>query len=331
MPSEKRNHFLDVEDSDDDGSQGYDSETEQVQKGARTSKRRKLDDAGSDEEDALSGDEDTAGEESIQEVPRLENDVPSANDATKKPEGEKPKLKSKSRDKPELPDVSRPLTKKILVASEAAVRRSGVIYVSRIPPFMKPTKLRSLLEPYGKINRIFCSPEDPQARSRRIRQGGNKKQSFTEGWVEFCNKKDAKAAVELLNGHTIGGKKSSYYRDDIWALKYLKGFKWNNLTEQIASEAAERASRMRAEISKSTREAKDFVHNIEKSKMLEGIQAKATAKRNRDEESSEKIVSASPSEPKQPKSMRKFKQSLVGRGEADRTPEEAKRVLSKLF
>ncbi|KAI1487716.1 Pre-rRNA-processing protein ESF2 [Biscogniauxia mediterranea] len=331
MPSEKRNHFLDVEDSDDDGSQGYDSEAEQVQKGARTSKRRKLDDAGSDEEDALSGDEGNSSEEEIQEVPRLKPDAPSANDATEKPEGEKPDPKSKSRDKPELPDVSRPLTKKNLVASEAAVRRSGVIYVSRIPPFMKPTKLRSLLEPYGKINRIFCSPEDPQARSRRIRQGGNKKQSFTEGWVEFCNKKDAKAAVELLNGHTIGGKKSSYYRDDIWALKYLKGFKWNNLTEQIASEAAERASRMRAEISKSTREAKDFVRNIEKAKMLEGIQAKATAKKSRDEESPDKAVSATPGDSKQPKSMRKFKQSLVGRAEADKTPEEAKRVLSKLF
>ncbi|KAI5922524.1 Pre-rRNA-processing protein ESF2 [Camillea tinctor] len=325
MPPEKRNHFLDAEDSDDDASQGYDSEAEQIQKGTRTSKRRKLDDAGSDDEGNLS-------EEEVQEGSELEDHALPTEDTAENPKEEESKSRPKPRDKkPELPDVSRPLTKKNLVASEKAVRRSGVIYVSRIPPFMKPTKLRSLLEPYGKINRIFCSPEDPQARSRRIRQGGNKKQSFTEGWVEFCNKKEAKAAVELLNGHTIGGKKSSYYRDDIWALKYLKGFKWNNLTEQIASETAERASRMRAEISKSTKEAKDFVRNIEKSKMLEGIQAKATAKKSRDEGGSEKIVSAPPSGSTQPKSMRKFKQSLVGRGDADRTPEEAKRILSKLF
>ncbi|KAI1502377.1 Pre-rRNA-processing protein ESF2 [Biscogniauxia marginata] len=316
MPPEKRNHFLDAEESDEDGSQGYDSEAEQIQKGTRTSKRRKLDDSGGDEE-------------GIKEASEPEDDTEPSKPRDSQPEGDK--SKSNPRDRPELPDVSRPLTKKNLIASEAAVRRSGVIYLSRIPPFMKPTKLRSLLEPYGKINRIFCSPEDPQARSRRIRQGGNKKQSYVEGWVEFCSKKDAKAAVELLNGHTIGGKKSSYYRDDIWALKYLKGFKWNNLTEQIASEAAERASRMRAEISKSTREAKDFVQNIEKAKMLEGIQAKAIAKRSRDEESSDKAVSGPPSDSKELKSMRKFKQSLVGRRDADKTPEEAKRVLSKLF
>lgn len=91
---------------------------------------------------------------------------------------------------------------------------------------MKPQKLRSLLEPYGTINRIFLSPEDPTAHSRRVKNGGNKKRSFTDGWVEFVKKKDAKAAVDLLRGQVIGGKKGSYYRDDLWSLSYLKGFKW---------------------------------------------------------------------------------------------------------
>ena len=37
--------------------------------------------------------------------------------------------------------------------------RRGVIYLSRIPPFMKPQLLRSLLSKYGEILRIFLTPE----------------------------------------------------------------------------------------------------------------------------------------------------------------------------
>jgi ESF2/ABP1 family protein len=99
---------------------------------------------------------------------------------------------------------------------------------------MKPQKLRSLLEPYGTINRIFLSPEDPTAHSRRVKNGGNKKRSFTDGWVEFVKKKDAKAAVDLLRGQVIGGKKGSFYRDDLWSLSYLKGFKWRKSSPYLS-------------------------------------------------------------------------------------------------
>ncbi|KAL7629742.1 RNA-binding ATPase activator esf2 [Parahypoxylon ruwenzoriense] len=331
MPPEKRNNFLDADESDDDGSQGYDSEAEQLQKGGRTAKRRKLsDEAASDEDDGFSADEelgdDDAGKNRDLEEDRDEH--PTGDEHTEV-DGDRLKL---GRDKQfELPDVSRLLTKKNLVTTEAAIKKSGLVYLSRIPPFMKPAKLRSLLEPYGKINRIFLTPEDPQERSRRVRQGGNKKRCYTDGWVEFVNKKDAKKAVDLLNARTIGGKKNTYYRDDIWNLLYLKGFKWHNLTEQINSEMAERASRMRAEISKSTKENKEFVRNIEKAKMLDGMQAKATAKRIRNEEDTSNNTRGMISDPEGSRNVRKFKQSSVGRKGVDKAPEEAKRVLSQLF
>ncbi|KAI2640863.1 Pre-rRNA-processing protein ESF2 [Hypomontagnella submonticulosa] len=325
MAPEERNNFLDADESEDDGSQGYDSEAEQLQKGGRTAKRRKLsDDVASDEDDAL-GAEDDVGDDEISEQEELGRDE----DPHTKEEGRKPKPKIDLQ--LELPDVSRPLTKKNLVASDAAIKKSGLVYLSRIPPFMKPAKLRSLLEPYGKINRIFLTPEDPQQRSQRIRQGGNKKHMYTDGWVEFVRKEDAKKAVDLLNARTIGGKKNTYYRDDIWNLIYLKGFKWHNLTEQINSEMAERTSRMRAEISKSTKENKEFVRNIEKAKMLGGMQAKAAAKRSRDEENIGKGISAAAKGPDESRSMQKFKQASVGRKGVDKAPEEAKRVLSQLF
>lgn len=68
----------------------------------------------------------------------------------------------------------------------------GIIYVSRIPPNMKPAKLRHLLAAHGEIGRVYCTPEDPAARLARKRRGGNTGKLFTEGWVEFEDKKVAK-------------------------------------------------------------------------------------------------------------------------------------------
>jgi hypothetical protein len=57
------------------------------------------------------------------------------------------------------------------------------------------------------------------------------------GWVEFADKKIAKAVALTLNNTAIGGKKHGFYHDDIWNIKYLKGFKWTNLTEQIGMDS----------------------------------------------------------------------------------------------
>jgi ESF2/ABP1 family protein len=308
MAPEKRNEFLDASDSEDDRAGGYDSE-EEISKGGRSAKRRRLSEA--DEHDR--SDDDLASDVELDEQGNV-----AANE--EEPSEKAAKASKKAKPDNELPDVTRPLTKKNLVASDAAVKKSGVVYLSRIPPFMKPIKLRSLLEPYGTINRIFLAPEDPAAHARRVKAGGNKKRSYTEGWVEFVNKKEAKAVSELLNARTIGGKKGGYYRDDIWNLIYLKGFKWNNLTEQITAENAERTSRMRAEISKTTRENKDFVRNIERAKMLDGIQAK-TKKRK-----------ASEGDDRPQEGARTFKQVPQVRKDKDaEQPESVTRVLSKIF
>ncbi len=41
------------------------------------------------------------------------------------------------------------------------------------------------------------------------------------------------AVARGLNNTQIGGKKRDFYREDIWNLKYLKGFKWDHLTEKV--------------------------------------------------------------------------------------------------
>jgi ESF2/ABP1 family protein len=325
MVAEKRNQYLDVEESDDGQSEGYSSEADELRKGSgHSSKRRKIEES-----------PDPLVEDHLDEIEEL--GVDSAQLSRKESKEKKRKIRERERDYENgdpgerFSRISKPLTKKNLITTDAAIRKSGVIYLSRIPPFMKPQKLRSLLEPYGSINRTFLNPEDEASYARRVRNGGNKKRSYTEGWVEFTNKKDAKRACELLNARTIGGKKGSYYYDDIWNLIYLKGFKWHNLTEQIAAENAERASRLRAEISKSTKENKEFVRNVEKAKMLDGMHAKATAKKRK--------LRAHPEEAMEDKGFtaqgntKTYTQKPTAKraSEGNEPPEHVTKVLSKIF
>lgn len=325
------NDFLDASESDNDHIDTYDSENEVSKGGSRSTKRRKL-----------SPDDDGDSDQDASDVEHGEND--GEDDDDKEPEANKEKESTKQKKKlpkiqHDLPDITRSLTKKNLVTTEKAIQKSGVVYLSRIPPFMKPAKLRSLLEPYGTINRIFLAPEDPTAHARRVKAGGNKKKSYTEGWVEFLRKKEAKAVCELLNARTIGGKKGSYYRDDIWNLLYLKGFKWNNLTEQISTENAERASRMRAEISKTSRENKEFVRNVEQAKVLDGIAKSAAARKRKAEDDGEAAGAAGAGAGAEEaaavphRHTRTFKQIPLAKKnkDTDEQPERVTRVLSKIF
>lgn len=167
-----------------------------------------------------------------------------------------------------------PITADEMEKNLKKLKKSGVVYISRIPPYMKPIKMRQILSRFGEVNRIFLSLEDPKVYARRVKYGGNKKKNYTEGWAEFVRKKDAKLAAHTLNGNIIGGSKGSYYHDDILNVKYLPKFKWNNLTEQIALERQARQEKLKAEISQATRENKLFIENVERQKMISAMQEK---------------------------------------------------------
>ncbi|KAK9353351.1 hypothetical protein V1505DRAFT_323506 [Lipomyces doorenjongii] len=179
--------------------------------------------------------------------------------------------------------ILRQLSTTELEDNRAKIEKSGVVYLSRIPPYMKPAKVRQILSRFGELDRVFLAPEDPKSYARRVRFGGNKKRNFVEGWVEFKDKKKAKLAASTLNGNIIGGRKGSYYYDDILNIKYLPKFKWHNLTEQIAYENQVRQAKLRAEISQATKENKAFIRNVERAKMIEHIQEKKQKKQAKTE------------------------------------------------
>ncbi|KAJ1557893.1 RNA-binding ATPase activator esf2 [Nowakowskiella sp. JEL0078] len=182
-------------------------------------------------------------------------------------------LKSTLDNPDEETPILKPLNPKQLKKLQDKIERSGILYVSRVPPFMKPIKLRHLLARFSKngIGRIYLAAEDSKIALRRKKYRGNKRVNFTEGWVEFFDKSEAKAIAKMLNGQPIGGKKRDRYYDDLWTLKYLPKFKWNNLNEQIAYERAVREHRLRTEMQQAQRENKEYISNVNKSKMVDAI------------------------------------------------------------
>ena len=52
-----------------------------------------------------------------------------------------------------------------------------------------------MLGQHGELGRVYLVPEDPLARKRRKQAGRNSGKNFTEGWVEFEDKRVAKQVL----------------------------------------------------------------------------------------------------------------------------------------
>ncbi|MCJ1438065.1 RNA-binding ATPase activator esf2 [Xylographa pallens] len=334
MTTRKRNEYLDAElseEEDDDAVLDAD-EVEDARNSrlnglsTRKPKRRKTD--ASDSEASEASEDDIADETHPQADPTTT--APSRDAATESLLANK-NLKLK------------PLTQSQLASSQRKARKTGVIYLSRIPPFMRPSTIRHLLTPYGDISRLFLTPEPPAVYTRRVKAGGNKKRSFIDGWVEFASKKHAKICAETLNGETIGGKKGGWYHDDIWNIKYLRGFKWTDLMEQVQGEEKAREGRMRAELQREQRERKAFLGNVEAAKREKGMEMKRKKKEEDGKRTGEGVNGATntvrTTEPlsngKRP-FERRFRQNEVKIRSANsqgmqEQPDDVTRVLSKIF
>ncbi|CAG8635643.1 10155_t:CDS:2, partial [Scutellospora calospora] len=56
-------------------------------------------------------------------------------------------------------EIMKPLTPQKLAEFEKAQNKTGLVYLSRIPPFMKPAKIKHLLSQFGEIGRVYLAPE----------------------------------------------------------------------------------------------------------------------------------------------------------------------------
>eukprot|EP00191_Tetraselmis_sp_GSL018_P014728 CAMPEP_0177589674 /NCGR_PEP_ID=MMETSP0419_2-20121207/6948_1 /TAXON_ID=582737 /ORGANISM="Tetraselmis sp., Strain GSL018" /LENGTH=310 /DNA_ID=CAMNT_0019080081 /DNA_START=248 /DNA_END=1178 /DNA_ORIENTATION=- len=176
------------------------------------------------------------------------------------------------------------LCQKNLKKMNTEAERKGIVYISRVPPHMKPAKVRHLLSPFGEIGRLYLAPEDPAERKSRKKKGGNKGKEFTEGWVEFEDKRVAKRVAAILNGQPMDPKRRSAFHYDLWSLKYLPKFKWHHLTEDIAYQRAIREQKMAFEISNAKRERDFYLKQVGQSKAITAIEER---RRKRAEAASE--------------------------------------------
>uniref|UniRef100_A0A669DZB1 Activator of basal transcription 1 n=1 Tax=Oreochromis niloticus TaxID=8128 RepID=A0A669DZB1_ORENI len=149
----------------------------------------------------------------------------------------------------------------------------GIIYLGHIPPRFRPKHLRNLLSVYGEIGRIFLQPEDRQVRKRK-KKAGLRRCDFTEGWVEFRDKRVAKKVAASLHNTPMGTRKRQRFSSDLWCMKYLHRFQWIHLSERLAYEQTVLNQRLRTEVSQAKRETNFYLNNVEKSAHLDKLRKK---------------------------------------------------------
>lgn len=327
--SDEDNNEHDIDESDDD---------EEVDRTSKTNKKsvksffdktnESSDDEDDDENDNNKVKEDIDNDDDDQYFGYLsggddEEDGETSTSTTDKKKTQKPKVKK--------------LTAKQLEKEEKRIKKSGVVYLSSLPPYMKPQKIRQIMSRFGEVGRIFLKPEDPKVYKSRIKSGGNKKKKFEEGWVEFTSKNIAKLAAETLNGNILGGKKRSFYHDDVMNVKYLKGFKWFDLTNALNREVEVRESKKQAELSQAHKINKAFIKNVETSKTINRV--KESRKRKLENEDDAEGDDNQSNNKKTTEIRRDFKQRNVVTNRADANDSiksksdnsQMKNVLSKIF
>jgi ESF2/ABP1 family protein len=315
MSTQRRNDFLRVGWSDEEESdRGYDSEAAEQSKG-RAAKRRKL----AQEEIPDNEDEDNGDDDKVSCQEALTGIHLGQQTRSDKKDGfhhiNSPSTQPSSTSKPK----SKPLDK------TPKKDKTGVIYLSSLPPYLKPSALKTFLHQRGfsPIARIFLTPAIPFSGGAKH----NKRKTYTDGWVEFASKKTAKICAETLNATIVGGRKGGWYHDDIWNIKYLRGFKWEDLMEQVQRERSEREARRRLEDARARKEDKVLLAGIEKGKVMEGIRKKREqkARKNADGLDGAEIPDF--------EVRRVFKQNEVRVKKEDPSAlgENTKRILGKIF
>ncbi|GAA5986289.1 hypothetical protein JCM10908_003689 [Rhodotorula pacifica] len=172
-----------------------------------------------------------------------------------------------------LPDHLLP---RALVSGKKA-KQPGLVYLSRLPPGMGPAQVRHLMSAYGEIGRIYLELADKEkGKQRKHKEGRHTSHNFKEGWVEFMDKRVARSVAEMLNAQPIGQNKR--WKDDVWTMKYLPRFRWDQLSEQVALERATQSSLLRFHLTHSKQENESYLAAVENARVGRKIQEKAAGR-----------------------------------------------------
>ena len=252
--------------ADDDSQQEEDEETQIISESEEEIEESENETSDSENESSESGEESDSEEEEGQEQEGGSEEEERQDQESDSEEEEEQEQESDSEEDP-LPSMvlekKKPLSNAQIAELNNKIKKTGVVYLSTIPPGMNWSQVIQHLKVFGEINRSHLRKEDASASQRR--KGHD---NFTEGWVEFVNRKDAKMCVSQLNGRIVGGKKSGKFHDYIWTMKYLHGFKWPQLLELMNYEKHLRADKLKSEFSKLKKQDEKYLENVSKSESM---------------------------------------------------------------
>lgn len=143
-----------------------------------------------------------------------------------------------------------------LARQEKLKKRKGIVFMSYVPPLLSPNALREYVEKWGDIGRIYMKPEDESIARRRKKFKKDSRRRYVSGWIEFLDKRVAKLFIIECNAQPMGGKRKSRFYHDLWSIKYLKGFKWTHLKEEISHQKTLMEKRRVEELATAKRETK---------------------------------------------------------------------------
>jgi ESF2/ABP1 family protein len=133
-------------------------------------------------------------------------------------------------------------------------KKRGVVFLSRLPTGMKPSQLKQYMMEYGKVQRMWCVPIDKTGKKATVRMP-------MEAWIEFKSRKRARRVAEALNVSPIGRGR---FRDELWNIKYLKGFTWQDLMNQQLHHKKLRDQRLRQRVEHAKRAVNFYLDQKEK-------------------------------------------------------------------
>jgi ESF2/ABP1 family protein len=120
-------------------------------------------------------------------------------------------------------------------------------------------------------------------------------------------------------------------------MKYLKGFKWQDLMEQVQRERSEREARQRIEDARAKKEEKVFLAGVEAGRVADGMARKNEEKRKRKLAEADRAgaedaeAKANKAEKPAPVRRRFVQNDVVKQKDQSGLGDDAKRVLGKIF
>eukprot|EP00906_Rhabdomonas_costata_P039404 RCo055720 len=138
---------------------------------------------------------------------------------------------------------------------DKVTEKRGIVLVNPMPRGMNPSQLRLQFQIFGDITNM-------RVNSRPGRRWGKwANLVYTQAWVEFRRRRDAKTVAQALNASPIQASLKKAYRDEMWCIKYLKGFTWEDLLEEDVHKKQYQRHSLREEREKWVRYNKQYVKN----------------------------------------------------------------------